>query len=366
MITIEIIEQNLEKLTRIEAALRAKYLQKTITEQEYNQKQQRIDQERKKWEAKFDDSIVDMIITKDITGESPEEMQDPVAVAEQQRSQALPFLESDDKEPDIKFTDVKRGTLDEARALEIQFLLHEKLCKAIINSEEGRWHFSTHGENLILLQFLSALQKSDRFLEVFEKEVKRHPEDWYDVIIKGKPYNENGKEKNTCISFPKTCARILKRHCDSDPSAGSQKERKKSDASHLAGKSIVLYKVEQGEYTKAGQKDFGKGFLEFPRHVVVFLDWGEYHLKAQLTTANGEWEIVPRDRTQTYSKRLLTEFRLVIPLMIKELEKPRNKYLCHTLLTEMRKNGHRHQWETIVKSSPPHHFPRECRDLYSS
>ena len=53
MLNIETIEENLEKLLRIEAALKAKLARGYLTHPEYQQTLVRIDQERKKWEEKL-------------------------------------------------------------------------------------------------------------------------------------------------------------------------------------------------------------------------------------------------------------------------------------------------------------------------
>lgn len=362
---IEVIEQNLEKLMRYEAALRAKYAQGGISEEEYAHKRKLIEQERKKWEAKLDDSIVAMISTEAQAEDASEEMFDPIAATERRRAEALPGPEAQMKEPEIKVTDIKRGALNEARAFEVKFAFQEKTCKAIISSEEGRWHFRTHGEKFYLIQFISALENSDRFTEVFDKEVQRHPDDWYEVVIKGKTYTENNREKDTRSSFPEICRELIERY---QVSLGGAKPAKraaqKRSSADLSSKAVVIYKVEHGGYTQADKRDFGKGFLEFPRYINVILDWGKYHIKAQLTTDKGQWEVVPRDMSQDYPKKILQELSSVIPFMIQALEEPRNKYLCHTILSEMRKSEHRHQWKEVVRGGAAGHFPRKCRELF--
>ena len=49
-------------------------------------------------------------------------------------------------------------------------------------------------------------------MEVFEKEVSRHPEDWDEVVNKGKIFKEGGKEKNTRDNFPEVCLQLLNRY----------------------------------------------------------------------------------------------------------------------------------------------------------
>lgn len=364
MLNIEAIEENLEKLLRIETALKAKWARGDVTPDEYKKNLIRIEQERKKWEAKLEDSVVDMFASDGSAPPDPEVALDPIAAALQHREAAADNLPPDDPDPQIKITDVKRGLQDEKRALEIKFQYRDQDCKAIINSKEGRWHFSTHGQSLYLIQFISALRKSPRFAEVFEKEVNRHPDAWYKAVIKGRTYNENHKQKDSRHNFPDVCRQILQRYSSHDSAAGVRKKTKKSRLPDLTGKSVVVHKIEHGEYTKVEKKDFGKGFLEFPRFLTVLLDWGKYRLRAEITTLQGQWVVVPRDADQEYPKELVKEFNQVVPFMIHELEKPGNKYLAHTMVTEMRLKDHRHQWESVVKDSPPLHFPHACKELF--
>jgi len=364
MMNIETIEENLEKLLRIEIALKAKLARGDLSPQEYQQNLIRIAQERKKWEDKLEDSVVDMFAADGAAPPAPEVALDPIAAAMQHRKNADDDFTADETEPQIKINEIKRGLQDEKRALEIKFLYRDLECKAIINSKEGRWHFSTHGQSLYLIQFISALRKSSRFAEVFEKEVNRHPDAWYKVVLKGNTYNENHKQKDSRHNFPDVCRQILQRYSSHDAAAGTRKHPQKSRLPDLTGKSVVVHKVRHGEYSKVDKKDFGKGFLEFPRFLTVLLDWGKYRLRAEINTMQGQWEVFPRDADQEYPKELVKEFSQVIPFMVQELEKPGNKYLAHTMLTEIRIKEHRHQWEAIVKDSSPLHFPHRCRELF--
>ena len=365
MLNIEAIEQNLEKLLRIEAALKARLARGDVTPEEYKQNLLRIDQERKKWEAKLEDSVADMFANDGSAPPAPEVALDPLAATMQQRESNQENPPAEDREPEIKITDVKRGLQDEKRALEIKFQYRNEECKAIINSKEGRWHFSTHGKSLYLIQFINALRKSPRFAEIFEKEVNRYPDAWYKAVLKGRTYNENNKQKDSRNNFPEVCKQILQRYSSHDSAAGLRKKSKPSRLPDLTEKSIAVLKVEHGEYTKVDKKDFGKGFLEFPRFLTILLDWGKYRLRAEITTDQGEWEVVPRDADQDYPKELLKEFHQVIPFMVQELERAGNKYLAHTIVTEMRLKDHRHQWKSVVKGSPALHFPHECRELFA-
>ena len=365
MLNIEAIEENLEKLLRIEAALKAKLAQGDVTPQEYKQKLLRIDQERKKWEAKLEDSVVDMFASDGATPPDPEVALDPLAATMQHRETAQDNLQTEDREPEIKINDVKRGLQDEKRALEIKFQYCDQECKAIINNKEGRWHFKTHGQSLYLIQFISALRKSPRFAEVFEKEVNRHPDAWYKAVIKGSTYTENNKQKDTRSNFPEICKQTLQRYSSHDSAAGRRKKQKSERLPDLTGKPVVVLKVEHGDYTKVERRDFGKGVLEFPRYITVLLDWGKYHLRAEITTDQGQWEVIPRDIDHEYPKELVKEFAQVIPFMVQELERTSNKYLAHTMVTEMRLKDHRHQWESVVKGNSALHFPHECKELFA-
>ena len=51
--------------------------------------------------------------------------------------------------------------------------------------------------------------------------------------------------------------------------------------------------------------------------------------------------------------------------MVQELERTSNKYLAHTMVTEMRLKDHRHQWESVVKGNSALHFPHECKELFA-
>lgn len=365
MLNIEAIEQNLEKLLRIEAALKAKLAQGDVTPEEYKQNLLRIDQERKKWEAKLEDSVVDMFASDGAPPPAPEVALDPLAAAMQHRETDQENFSTEDREPEIKITDVKRGLQEEQRALEIKFQYRDQECKAIINSKEGRWHFSTHGQSLYLIQFINALRKSPRFAEVFEKEVNRHPDAWYKAIIKGRTYAENNKQKDSRHNFPDVCRQILQRYSSHESAVGLRKKSKASRVPDLTGKPVVVHKVEHGEYTKVDKKDFGKGFLEFPRFITVLLDWGKYRLRAEITTDQGGWEVVPRDADHDYPMELLKEFHQVIPFMVQEMERASNKYLTRTMVTEMRLKDQRHQWESVVKDSPSLHFPHACKELFA-
>jgi hypothetical protein len=364
MLNIEAIEQNLEKLLRIEAALNEKLARGDVTQEEYQQTLLRINQERKKWEAKLEDSVVDMFASDGAPPPAPEVALDPLAAAMQYRETAEDNFHTQDREPEIKITDVKRGLQDEKRALEIKFQFRDQDCKAIINSKEGRWHFSTHGQSLYLIQFINALRKSPRFAEVFEKEVNRHPDAWYKAILKGRIYNENNKQKDSRDNFPDVCRQILQRYSSHDSAAGLRKKSKKSRLPDLTGKPVVVLKVEHGEYTKEGKKDFGRGFLEFPRFLTIHLDWGKYRLRAEITTDQDAWNVIPREADHDYPKELLQEFNHVVPFMVQELERAGNKYLAHTMVTEMRLRDHRHQWESVVKNCPALHFPHACKELF--
>jgi len=308
---------------------------------------------------------VDMFASDGAAPPAPEVALDPLAATMQHRETAQDNLQTEDQEPQIKINDVKRGLQDEKRALEIKFQYNNEECKAIVNNKEGRWHFKTHGQTLYLIQFISALRKSPRFAEVFEKEVNRHPDAWYQAVIKGKTYNENNKQKDTRNNFPDVCRQILQRYSSHESAAGIRKKTKKSRVPDLTGKPVVVHKVEHGEYTKESKKDFGKGFLEFPRYLTVFLDWGKYRLRAEIMTDQGEWVVIPRDADHDYPKELLKEFNQAIPFMVQELERAGNKYLAHTMVTEMRLKDHRHQWESVVKNSPALHFPHECKELFA-
>lgn len=365
VLNIEVIERNLEKLLRMEAVLKAKFAQGEITQDEYQQNILRIHQERKKWEAKLDDSVVDMFAGDGAQPVPPEVALDPLAATMHHRktSEAPPPAEG--RKPEIEILEVKRGLQDEARAMEVKFQYHNKECKAIINSEEGRWHFRAHGESLYLIQFISALRTDSRFTDVFEKEVNRHPDDWYNVVIKGKTYNEKNKQKDSRNNFPDICRQILQRYSSHESAVGIGKKASSSRLPDLTGQPVVILKVEHGEYTKVGKKDFGKGFLEFPRFLTVLLDWGSCRLRAEITTDQGTWEVVPHDADHNYPKELVRKFSQVIPFMARELERAGNKYLAQTMVTEMRLKEHRHQWESVVKNNPPLHFPHECKELFA-
>lgn len=362
---IEDIEQNLEKLLRMEAILKAKFARGDVTQEEYKQTLLQIDQERKKWEAKLDDSVADMFAGDGARPAPPEVALDPLAATMHHRETPEDTEKIQDQEPQIKITDVKRGLQDETRALEIKFEYRNEECKAIINSKEGRWHFRTHGQSLYLIQFINALRTSPRFAEVFEKEVNRHPGDWYKVVIKGETYNENKRQKDSRNNFPDVCKQILQRYSSHDSAFGMRKKSKSTRLPDLTGQPLVILKVEHGEYTKVGKKDFGSGFLEFPRFITVLLDWGTYRLRAEITTDQGTWEVSPREANHDYPKELVRKFSQVIPFMVQELERASNKYLAQTIVTEMRLKEHRHQWESVVKDSAPLHFPHECKELFT-
>jgi len=338
-----------------------------ISKEQYEQSLARIEEDRKQLESNLDDTIVALLTGQADVGSSPESPSDPLAFVLRQREEAGEPLAENYKEPAVRITDIKRGLLNKARALEVKFMLRDKACKAIMNSIEGKWHFSTRGETFYFGQFLGALAESERFAEVFEKEVKRHPDDWDEIVIKGRLYRERGKERDTRDNFPEVCQQIIQKcHALKATKASRKPAKRKQDVPDLTGKPVVIHKVEHGEYAKAGRKDFGKGLLEFPRYITVFLDCGEYRLKAEITTDRGEWEIVPRDPSDDYPAELLREFEQITPFMVNELERPSNKYLAHSMLTEMRLKGHRHQWESIVKASSPLFFPSACRQLFQA
>jgi hypothetical protein len=270
------------------------------------------------------------------------------------------------KDSNLEVTVIKRGSLNNARALEVKFMLNGKHCKAVTSSEDVKWHFQTHGETLRLFQFVSALQESARFAEVFDKEASRHPQDWLEIITDGKAYEEKGKEKNTRYNFPEICREILLRYSDAESLQGARKSSRKSGTPDLTAKPVVIHKVEHGEYTKVGQKDFGKGFPEFPRFISVILNWDTYHIQADINTDQCEWQVVPRDPSENYPKGLLKELKLVIPFMVQELEKPGNKYLAHTMLNEIRRKEYQHQWAVVVKGNDPLNFPFACREVFST
>ncbi|MBN1845668.1 MAG: hypothetical protein JW810_08300, partial [Sedimentisphaerales bacterium] len=224
MLDIETIEQNLEKLMRIEAALKVKFARGEISEEQYKQNLARVDQEQKKWKSQLEDSIADMIFQDaDAPAPGPVGSSDPLAQTLQQRHADQQPLQPDEIDPAIKIIDIKRGLQDEARALEIKFDYQDTSCKAIINNKEGRWHFSTQGQTLYLIQFVSALHKSQRFAEVFEKEVSRHPDAWFNVVVKGRDFEENDKQKNSKDNFPEICRQILQRHAHQLPGGEAHK-----------------------------------------------------------------------------------------------------------------------------------------------
>ena len=364
---IDPIGAQLEKLARLEANLKAKYASGAISREQCEQNLARIEKEKKQLEVNLDDSIAAMLIGDVDGGPVPESATDPLAVAMQYGEEAREQLEENYNEPDIRITDIKRGLLNKARALEVKFILRDTECKAIINSNEGRWHFSIRGESFYFGQFIGALAESGRFAEVFEKEVKRHPDDWDETIIKGQLYTERKKEKDTRDNFPEVCRRIIKKcHASKATKASGKPVKRKRNIPDLTGKPVVIHKVDHGEYTKVERKDFGRGLMEFPRYITVHLDCGEYCLKAEITTDRGEWEIVPRDPSGDYPAELLRAFGEMAPFMVNELERPQNKYLAHSMLTEMRLKSHRHQWEAIVKESSPLFFPVACRQLFEA
>jgi len=360
------IERQRENLAHLEATLKAKYAQKGLSQEEFKQKMQKIFQERKKLQSKLDDTVMAMMVAEGSKEVPQETAVDPLAAQMQEKKEAQEESQKDRGRPQVNITAIQRGLLKDARALEIRFLFRGKQCKAVITSDKGEWHFSTHGETLYLVQFLRALQESKRFADVFAREVRRHPDDWHDVVVEGKSYTKKDKERNSRDNFPEVCKQILKQQSMS-------KSKMPSDTAvarvlrntDLTGKRVVIHRVANGEYTKTGRQDFGKGFLEFPRYIMVTFDWGEYRLKAEITTNKGQWEVIPRDPSEDYPRESLKKFPLGVPFLVQELELPRNKYLAHTMLTEMRIKEHRHQWEIVVKGSPALHFPRVCKELFS-
>ena len=362
---IETIEQKLEELMRIEAILKADYGRGVITEERYNKGLMRVQAARKKFESKLEDTIVAMITPAETSEQQPRVMSDPLIDAAWRRDNADREVSTDDKEPLVKIMEIKRGRLNDTRALEVNFFFREKQCKAIIDNDEGQWRFSNQAENLYHGQFINALEKSPRFAEVFKKEIRRHPDDWHEVVVKGKSYAKGGMEKNTRDNFPQICNQIIAQYSTLRPSKPSHKPAgRKKVGVDLTGETVVINKVECGEYTKVERKDFGKGFLEFPRYITVILDWGKYSLKAEITTDNSEWEVVPRDPSRDCPQELLLEIIQVIPFMVQELDQPGNKYLARAMLTEMRRKEQRHQWETIVTDGSSLSWPYECRELF--
>jgi hypothetical protein len=358
---MDVVKAQLDKLLRLEAVAKAKFVKEEITETQYREYLAKIDQERKKLEEQLDDTIVAMMFTKEVAG-GLQDLSDASAMAMRPGKDTQPPLSLDKEEVSIiKITGIKRGMLNQARALEIKFDYRERSCKAVIDSQKGEWHFHTGGEKFYLFQFLTALQNDGHFEEAVEKEVQRHPEDWYEVVVEGKNYAVKGKEKNTRDNFPDLCKHILEQYVTSKP----MKHSKTKDADDLSGEPVTIYKVEHGEFSEAGRKDFGKGIMEFPRFIQVALDWGKYRLKAEITTVGQGWGVVPRDPTETYSKELLKKFKNVIPFMVQELGQPRNKYLANAILSEMRIKENRHQWAAIVKGSAAFMFPGECGELFS-
>ena len=174
---IETIEQKLEELMRIEAILKADYGRGVITEERYNKGLMRVQAARKKFESKLEDTIVAMITPAETSEQQPRVMSDPLIDAAWRRDNADREVSTDDKEPLVKIMEIKRGRLNDTRALEVNFFFREKQCKAIIDNDEGQWRFSNQAENLYHGQFINALEKSPRFAEVFKKEIRRHPDD---------------------------------------------------------------------------------------------------------------------------------------------------------------------------------------------
>ena len=127
------LENLLNQLIDIEAALKDKYAKGKIQEDVYKHKMELVFQKRKILEARFDDSVAELILDKN------EKPFDPLAIQMEQQEQAM--LEQERmglEEPELNITAVKRGILNDARALEIRFLCREKECKAIINSKKGK------------------------------------------------------------------------------------------------------------------------------------------------------------------------------------------------------------------------------------
>lgn len=360
---MEAVKEQLEKLKHMEAAYKAKFSQGAIPEEEYRKAIAMIDQQRKKLDSQMDDSIVAMMFIK--------EPQPGVLDLSDSFVQKLKSGEVKKPSPGdtavsaMRITEMKRGMMNNARALEVKFEYRGKTCKAIIDSQEGQWHFNSSGEKFYLFQFLSALENNGYFEEGFEKEARRHPEDWFEVVVEGKKYAEKGKEKNTRDNFPAICKQSISQYLTAMPDKQGTGAGKKA-AGDLTGEPIIIYKVEHGEWTEMGRKDFGKGVQEFPRFITVTLDWGKYRLKARISTMDGEWEVVPRDVSDSYPKEMLKQFKHAIPFMVQELGQPRNKYLANAILTEMRIKEHRHQWQPVVKSSGAFTFPNECKSLFSA
>jgi len=359
---IEVIEKKLEELLHLEAKIKADYSRGLITEERYQKSMTRLLEVRQELQSRLEDSIVAMISPEKAAPQPPAAVSDPLAYTARQSNQADKESAWEDKEPLIKVTNVKRGIINGVRGLEVKFLFHENPGKAVIDSEDGYWHFSSMPETLYLGQFISGLQKSLRFAEVFEKEVSRHPDDWHEVIVEGKSYAKGGKEKNSRYNFPPICHEIIAQYSILTSEKSSHKT--KAGFVDLTGEPVVISKVECGQYNKVQRKDFGKGFLEFPRYILITLDWGKYHLKAEITTDTAQWEVTPRDPSHDYPPDLLPKFIQVIPFMMQELDQPRNKYLAHAILSEMRRSEERHQWKPIVTRSAAFAWPQECCQLF--
>jgi hypothetical protein len=353
------LDLQLKQLREIEETLSNRYSQGAIAEEEYQKKIKQVHQRRKALEEKLNDSVAAILF------EELSETLDPLAANLRDREEISARPETAAAGEELQFLEMKRGRIKDARVLEIKFRFHDKDCKALIDNQEGRWHIQTRGETIYMYKFKNALDNSTRFIELFEEEIQRHPRAWYDVVVPGKTYKEHNLDKNSRDNFPDECREILFR---SGVSGSAPEDRETPAAAQTApapDKPLVIRKVDHGEYHQAGKKDLGRGYQEFPRFIVVLLDWGSYQLRAEINTDSRKWEVIPRAPIQDSSKKLLREFESLVPLMIQELEQAKNKFLAGVMAAEMRKKEYRHQWESVMKTAS-HLFPRECQSLFQT
>ena len=289
-----------------------------IDKKEYQEQMKVIDKKLHQLQEKMEDSVADMLFDEE-----------QAFVLKTHIGQSM---SDKDLAEAIQIGEVVRGHIEDQRVIDVRFIYNSVKCKARITHERGVWSFSSEAKNLAKGLFIRALEQDEEAVDTFRREMKKHPEDWEDLVTKTHPGNfprQAQGEFNKRLTVAK----------ESDPLPSTE---------HESTHTVVIHSVKHGPLSKdLVHKKVGQDHC----FISVRIDIDGDVLDLSIDTDTEKW----KSSSAKFPTNVLST---VIPDMITALEKPENHIYLNRLISEIRK--HRKQWmHTVTKNLQV--FPKAVR-----